>query len=251
MSIRPFKKILLAPILALLLVGHSFGYVKWADRLWQPAQMWSKVDYDPKLSDPFFDADEWTCENGHIDSAECRNGKWVKILKKPCESSREEPCIELDEEWTCPDGCKECAICEYGRPVVKSTAKCISTSFGVKHRVSFCETKLTGADTIDLFIHTEAGTYNDGLRIQIIDGWFRCQYWTDYMNKTRPDSCLIWTTKHQKLTLDKEVYHTGDLIKGKIEFECIEEPTHPKYIEKSGRHLSTIKVYGVFKAIVQ
>ena len=118
----------LAALLTLFLVGHSFGYISAENMFWQPAQMWSKVDYDPKLSDPFFDADDWTCEGGTMELAKCRNGKYVEILKKPCESSQKEPCIELDERWTCPNGCKKCATCKDGTPVVKCTARCVSNS---------------------------------------------------------------------------------------------------------------------------
>lgn len=243
---------ILTLVLALLMVSHSFGYVKWQDISWQPLPMWSKVDYDSRLSDPFFDADDWTCEDGSIEFAKCRNGKYVEILKKPCESSQTEPCIELDQDWTCLDGCKECAICEHGRPVVKITARCVSTSFGVKHRVSFCEARLTDSRTIDLFIHTEVGLFCDRLRIQIVNGYCRCQYWTVYMDYGHLFSGMIWTTNHQKLTLDREQYHRGDVIKGKIEFECREDTTHPKYIEETGRHpKKSIKVYGVFKTILK
>ncbi|MFH1114566.1 MAG: hypothetical protein V1792_11645 [Pseudomonadota bacterium] len=238
----------LAAVLALLLVGHGFGYVKWADKLGQPAQMWSKVDYDPKLSDPFFDADDWTCPHGPMEGAKCRNGKYVRILKNPCESSRKEPRIWLDQEWTCPDGCKKCAICKDGAPVVKSTAKCVSNSHG-KNRVSFCEAKLTDAKTIDLFIHTDAGLFCDRLRIQIIDGYFTCQYSTKYLAAIVGG--LIWTTKQQKLTLDRKEYHRGDVIKGKIEFECIEKPRDPEYLKEKLWYEKNIKVYGVFKTILR
>jgi len=241
----------LAAALALLLVGYSFGYVKWQDISWQPAQMWSKVDYDPKLSDPFFDSDEWICEDGYISSAKCRDGKYVQILRKPGESRPTGPCGE-SKEWTCPDGCKKCAICKDGTPVVKCTAKCISNSRNVEHPVSFCEAKFSHPNTIDLFIHTEVGLCPDRLRIQITDRYFRCQYWTVYMAQTNVNSSLVWSTILQKLTLEKEEYHSGDLIKGKIEFECLESTMHPKYTEKRGRHRKTsIKVYGAFKTIVQ
>jgi hypothetical protein len=71
------------------------------------------------------------------------------------------------------------------------------------------------------------------------------------MEDTGPNVGLIWTTKHQKLTLDREKYHTGDVIKGKIEFECIEEPTHPNYLKERGWHLTTIKLHGVFRTVAQ
>ncbi len=173
-GVRPPKWMLLFPVLALLLLDPGFG-AQWPDPpSGQPPQMSSKVDYDPKLTDRFFDADEWFCKHGSTDPAKCRNGKRVKIVKDPCPPPRLEECFEL-KEWTCLDGCKKCAICSDGTRVVKSTAKCISTSFGDKHRVSFCEAKLTDSRTIDLFIHTEAGPYSDKLRIQITDGYFRSQ----------------------------------------------------------------------------
>jgi len=52
------------------------------------------------------------------------------------------------------------------------------------------------------------------------------------------------------LTLDKKAYRKGDVIKGKIDFECVQEPTNREYIEKWGSDPTTIKVYGVFKTIV-
>ena len=78
------------------------------------------------------------------------------------------------------------------------------------------------------------------------------RYRTEYPIATRPDPALIWTTKRQKLTLDKNVYRKGDVIKGRIDFECVEEPTNPKYIEKWGKIIpSSITVKGVFKTILE
>jgi hypothetical protein len=208
--------LVLIAVLALLLPGLGFGAELSHPPSWQPAQMWSKVDYDPKLSDPFFDADEWSYLHGGQD-------------------------VVYDGMW--PEGEEP--------PRLKHTANCFSTSFGVEHLVRFCKAGLAGADTIQLIIYDHGGAFNDRLNILIEDGMFRCQYRTTYNVSTSPHSHMIWTTKHQKLTLDKEGYRPGDEIKGRIEFECLEEPTHPKYIEKWGRHLTTIKVYGAFKAIVQ
>jgi hypothetical protein len=53
------------------------------------------------------------------------------------------------------------------------------------------------------------------------------------------------------LTLDKRTYGKGDEIKGRIDFECVREWSNPKYIEKYGRGPKTIKVFGVFKTIVE
>ena len=55
---------------------------------------------------------------------------------------------------------------------------------------------------------------------------------------------MVWTTTKQKLILNKEEYKRGDIIKGKIEFECVQEVTNPKY---SGCNPGTIKIAGVFK----
>jgi hypothetical protein len=201
----------LATVLALLLPGLGFGTELSDPPSWQPAQMWSKVECDPNLKDPFFETDWYSCPDG-------------SSVRTPC----------WDDEGP-----------------LRHTAKCYSTSFGVEHSVRFCKARLAGPNTIQLIIFEDSPAFTDRLNIQIEDGMFRCQYRTTYKVSTRPGSHMIWTTKHQKLTLDREVYRPGDEIKGRIEFECLEEPTHPKYIEKWGRHLTTIKVYGVFKAIVQ
>ena len=104
---------------------------------------------------------------------------------------------------------------------------------------------------IDLFIHESNPGEDDALRVQIRNGRFTCQYWAEYPVRTRPDPALIWTTKRQKLTLDKNVYRKGDVIKGRIDFECVEEPTNPKYVEKWGKIPLTITVKGVFKTILK
>jgi hypothetical protein len=104
--------------LALLLLGCAFG-AEWPNSpSWQPAQvwsnqMWSKVDYDPKLADLFFETEEW----GYTDDD----------LLPPEERPKE-------------------------RTRVMHTAKCFSTSFGVEHLVRFCKARKAGADTIQLII---------------------------------------------------------------------------------------------------
>lgn len=62
---------------------------------------------------------------------------------------------------------------------------------------------------------------------------------------------MVWTTKRQELTLDKTEYRKGDVIKGRIDFECLQEATRPGFIERHGKWLLTIKIYGVFKTIVE
>ena len=45
-----------------------------------------------------------------------------------------------------------------------------------------------------------------------------------------------------KLTLNKKAYRKGDVIKGRIDCE---------YLEEMGKHVALIKVFGVFKAILK
>ena len=59
-------------------------------------------------------------------------------------------------------------------------------------------------------------------------------------------------TTRQKLTLDKKAYRKGNVIKGRIDFECVQKVIDPKNIERWGKDpTTTIKVYGVFKTIVK
>jgi hypothetical protein len=135
-------------------------------------------------------------------------------------------------------------------PRLKHTAKCLSTSFGEEHLVTFCEARLLEANMIDLLIHDNNPSFTDALRVQIRNGMFTCQYWTRY-RAVRRHEALIWTTTRQKLTLDKKVYRKGDVIQGRIEFECEEEETFPEYVKKWGRHPVPITVNGVFKTVVE
>ncbi len=203
MSIRPLKWTVLAAVLILLVVASGFtDNLKYGiGRDWrvtpgQPAQMSSRVDYDPKLTDPFF--------------------RSQKRLKKPL-------------------------------PHLTYTANCYSTSFDEKHSVRFCKAELLGANMIDLFIGETNPEYGDNLTVQIRNGMFMCQYKALYKNTSKG---LIWTTKRQKLALDNKTYRKGDLIKGRIDFECLEKQTDPMVVEKYGRRPRTITVDGVFKTIV-
>ncbi len=202
-------------VLALLLLVHGYGAEWPVPPPGQPAQMWSRVDYDPKLTDPFYKSNEWSYPDG---SQVVSSGMWPE---------GEDP------------------------PRLKHTAKCYSTSSGVKHLVRFCEAKLLDLNMIDLLIHESNPAFDDRLRVQIRNGMFTCQYWTASKVRPRIRPGTIWTTKRQKLTLDKKACRTGDVIKGRIDFECVQEPTNPAYIEEWGRNPRTIKVHGVFKTIVE
>lgn len=216
MSIRPLKWILLGLFLALLLFGNGFGYDIRRVPPGQPTQMWSQVDCDPrKLQDTWFESDAWGYPYGR----------------------------QVAASGTTPEGEQP--------PRPRDTAMCFSTGYGVKHVVGLCEARLVDVDTIDLFIHHDGPGFLDRLRVQLKSGMFTSQYWTFYKGPGG-NVDLIWTTKRQELTLDNKVYRKGDVIKGRIDFECVEEATNPEYAAKwPVKRPITIKVYGVFRTIVE
>ncbi len=217
----------LATVLVLLLSSYGFaGNLEYGVGTWevpsgQPTQMQSQVDYDPKLMDPFFKSNKWSYPWYII---KLPDGRFADTRgKRP----KKEP------------------------PRLKHTANCFSDAYGVEHLLRFCEARLLDPNMIDLLIHENNPSYFDALRVQIRNEMFSCQYWAMYQVgfTTQPDT--IWTTTRQKLTLDKKTYRKGDVIKGKIDFECVEEPTNPEYIQGWGRNPKTIRVHGVFKTIVE
>ena len=157
----------------------------------QPDQMWSRVNCDPKLTDPFFESNEWSYP-------------WW-ILKHSDGSFQS---TRSDDERPVKDP-----------PRLKHTAKCFSTSFGSKHLVRFCEARLLDVNTIDLLIHEFSPAFRDALRVQIRKEKFTSRSWTLYIAGPPPDG-YKWMTKRQELTLDKKTYRKGDVIKGRIDFEC-------------------------------
>lgn len=126
------------------------------------------------------------------------------------------------------------------------TAKCF-TSHQIEHYIHFCEAKLISNDTIEILIHELTPSTNDNLKIIVSQGQFSCQYWTSYVGD-RGDEKLVWTTKKQNLKLNKKRYKKGEVMKGEIKFECLQEVTNPKY---KGRFPRTIKIEGVFKPIIK
>ncbi len=223
-SMQPLKWILWGPIFALLLLTHSFAAEWWeVSPPGQPAQMWSKVRYDPKLTDPFFKSNEWSyplwiipLPDGRFED-ESRSGR---IVHNP--------------------------------PRLKHTAKCFTTDRAIgrdEDLLNFCEARLVDVNMIDLLIHEKNQLYVDRLRVQIRNGMFASQFESLYK---APHGPLIWTTKRQNLTLDKTVYRKGDVIKGRIDFECVEEEIADlNGVKKWRTNPGTIKVYGVFKTIVK
>ncbi len=186
----------------------------------QPPQMWSRVDWEPKFTDPFFKSKEWSYPNGIIKRAD---GQYYYPLRS----------IQLKKEPR----------------RLKHTAKCVSTSSGTEHLVKFCEARKLDVNTLDLLIYDHNLADIDALRVQVRNGMFTSQYWTLYKSNIR--AACMWTTKLQKLTLDKRVYRKGDVVKGMIDFECLEEHTDPRYVKKYGSDPTSIKLYGVFETIVK
>ena len=215
MCIRHLKWKLPGLVLAVLLVGHGFAAARWVSPPpGQPAQIWSKVHYDPRLTDPFFKSNEWRYPwnivkhpDGHFEDT----STGIRPKKEP--------------------------------PHLKHTAKCFSTSHGTKHLLLFCKARLLDRNEIDLFLYdTDPGCLDD-LRVQIRNGMFTCQFSTRYKIWLPTDRGIVWKTTRQALVLDKNVYRKGDTIKGKIDFECLEfgNPKHPRKIE----------IYGIFKTVVK
>lgn len=219
MSVRPLNWVLLGPILALVLVAHGIGAEWPTPPPKQPAQIWSKVNYDPKLTDSFFESDEWSYPY------------WI----------REHP----DGHFTSTRSIDKDPVQD--PPRLKHTAKCFSTSFGVKHVVKFCEARLIDANAIDLFIHETNPAFRDSLRVHIVKGKFTSQYWI-----VDDVGSFTWMTTRQKLILDKKSYRKGDVIKGKIDFECMMKVADPENIKRWPRDpTTTIKVLGVFKTTIE
>jgi hypothetical protein len=204
MSKRQLWRISISLTLALFLLGLCYGArLRVPDG--QPEQIRSQVQYDPNLSDPFFETEELS--------------------------------------YRCTEHAKELRY--------KLTARCLG-SHQYEHSINFCFAKLLEGNTIELFIHDnyDCPGPDDNLKIVVQNGVFWSQYWTVYKHLAS-NYGLIWTTRMQKLTLDKKEYGKGDVIKGKIDFECVQENGDPKLIEEYGRNPRTITVKGVFKTILE
>ncbi|MEW6351488.1 MAG: hypothetical protein AB1646_20745 [Thermodesulfobacteriota bacterium] len=206
--------------LAVLVLVHGFSHA-WPDQVppGQPAQMSSRLAYDPNLADPYFSSHDWSYPL-HIQ--EHPGGRFFDL------STRK----RLDKN----------------PPRLKHTAKCSST-YEEDHAVKFCSARLLDENMIDLVFKEDNASFYERLRVQIRSAMFTCQYWANC------DVCrykgVIWSTKRQKLTLDKKEYRKGDVIKGRIDFECLQENTDPRILEDYGKCPTTIKVSGVFKTIVE
>lgn len=210
----------LATILTLVLFHHGHG-AEWRDcPPGKPVQMRFEVNYDPKLSDPFFETEEWTIGEW---GEEHVNGRIVYTRRQ---------CLSGEKESDC----------------LKNTARCFS-SFDQDHTIDFCHARLLDRDTIELLFYDEDSLIEEYLRI-VIQGRV---FWSQYCF---PGGAVhrIWTTKQQDLTLDKQVYRKGGVIKGRIDFESLGEDTVPPLAARArryGRNAYTVTVKGVFKTILE
>jgi hypothetical protein len=216
-SIRHLRWVPFAPVLILLLFDYGFaGKLKYGTGIWEPPgrepdQMWSKIDYDPKLTHPFFKSNE-------------RSYQWSKNDKRPAKQA----------------------------PRMKHMAECFITAperGRDNDSVTFCEVKLIDLNAIDLLIHEHNVANTDALKVRIRNEMFTCQFWTAL--KKMPSGGVKWTTTRQELILDKKIYHKGEVIKGRIDYECIEEPINVNHIEKRDSNPITYKIYGAFKTVVE
>ena len=198
MIIRPLTWLLLAPAFALLLLTAGI-----ADAVRYGAEMWElrRGPHDQMWSQVNYDpipADPFFESNGLLYS----RGYVPYTFEVPGKGPNRE----------------------------KHTAECFSNVPGGRSLIKFCDARFIGPHRIDLLIHVLGGFEYVGLRIWIRDGKFKSAYWGDSSRKS--------PTTRQKLTLDKKTYQKGDVIKGRIDFECI-------------NGLDVIKVYGFFKTIVE
>jgi hypothetical protein len=180
--------------------------------------MWSEVEYDPDLDDPFFHTSEWSYPH------------WIIVGKNGF--------IENIAGGTTK---------EEELPKLQHTANCFSNSFylgptGPAHLVRFCEVRLLDAGVMELLIHDKTVSSNDNLIITIRNGMFSSQYWSNHARNLRD---IVWKTSRQKLILEKMKYSIGDAIKGYVFTECMQIMDGSKYPN------NPLQLMGVFKAIVK
>jgi hypothetical protein len=211
-------RLFVAMVLALLCANYCLSGEWPQPPPGQPIQIKSQVKYDPTLSDPFFKSDEWSYP------------WWI---------------IRHDDgtiENTAGGPTDESQL-----PRLKHTARCF-TSFQGDHWINFCDARRLDGDKMEIYIHYGDAAYSDNLRIEISNGAFESQYWTYYKRVIIGEAGPTWTTKKQALTLDKQAYRKGDVIKGRIDIEVVDELINPEFPDRPPR---PITFRGVFKTIVE
>ncbi len=131
----------------------------------------------------------------------------------------------------------------------EDTGSCYFTSFGIKNRVE-CEARLIRPDWIHVRIvkqrPADPTSCGEALLGNIMNGMFACYYQTT-CKMPSPTKWWACTTKRQGLTLDKKTYRVGDLVTGRVDFECLEECPECEGQDKP----KPVTVEGVFRTILQ
>jgi hypothetical protein len=201
--------------LAALLVALSITAV-WNSCRERPRQMVSAVEYDRDIFDPFFDQEE-------------SSPPWWIIERD--DGSFEDTTGEITEREDIPR--------------MRHTADC-RTRHQFPRVIRFAEARRV-ADGLEIRVHDETASTFDDLTVLAHKGRFSAQYKTRYPADP-PDIGLIWTTTKQRLVLDKKSYRPGDVIRGRIEFECLQEIVDPRYGDRAPRK---IRIEGPFKPILK
>ncbi|HAR41996.1 MAG TPA: hypothetical protein DCS07_05095 [Bdellovibrionales bacterium] len=183
----------------------------------QPKQMESSVEYDTEMTDQFFEVDTWS------------SPWWI---------------IEQD------DGSFEDTTGQITRrediPRLRHTAEC-RTEHQIPHMIKFSEARQIDKDTIEIRIHDESASTFDDLTVIVRNGRYSSHYKTVYP-VAAANTGLVWTTTKQRLVLNKKQYAKGDFIRGRIDFECVEEM---KDARNGKKNIRTIRIEGRFKPTLQ
>lgn len=177
----------------------------------------SPVEYEEGLTGPFFEGETW------------RAPWWI---------------IEHD------DGTFEDTTGRITRrediPRLRNTADC-RTGHQLPHTIRFSSARRIDEETVEIRIRDETASTYDDVMILVRNGRFLARYRTVYPVAAANDG-IVWTTKKQRLVLNKRSYRDGETIRGWIEFECTEESTDPRSGAKERR---VIRIEGPFKPVLE
>jgi hypothetical protein len=183
----------------------------------QPKQMESPVEYDTEMTDQFFEVDTWS------------SPWWI---------------IERD------DGSFEDTTGQITRrediPRLRHTAEC-RTEHQIPHMIKFSEARQIDKDTIEIRMHDESASTYDDLTVIVRNGHYSSHYKTVYP-EAAANTGRIWTTTKQRLVLNKKQYAKKEVIRGRIDFECVEEM---KAARNGKKNIRSIRIEGRFKPILQ
>jgi hypothetical protein len=183
----------------------------------QPQQITSPVEYNAKLADPFFEVEKWNYPWWIIENEDgtIENTMGGSSNKKDIQRLKQTANIQCDQQ--------------YG------------------HDIHFCEASVQKDEGLNIFIYDESASTYDNLKITLKQNRFSCQYWTTYPDASGNQN-LVWVTKSQRLTLDRNKFARGDVLKGKIEFVCEEHAAGHDTLPAAPKNIS---IKGVFKTVIE